>query len=265
VVGFSEYGDPAGDLVVYLHGFPGSRFEARWLAKAAGATGIRLIGIDRPGIGLSQRQRGRRVVDFSDDLAEFADRVGADRFGIIGFSGGAPYALATAWKIPERLTACVIVSGAGPVGGFKSLVARFLPWIASPLIRRRFLTEDRARRALRSFARRWSAADRAALDRPDIEAALVASVVEAFRNGAAAVARDATLLGCPWGFRLQDIGFRNIHLWHGEADRIVPHSIARSVMARLPRCSADLLPNEGHFSLIANHSDAIMASARPRR
>ncbi len=37
------------------------------------------------------------------------------RFSVVGMSGGGPYALACARRIPERLVACGIVSGVGPV------------------------------------------------------------------------------------------------------------------------------------------------------
>jgi pimeloyl-ACP methyl ester carboxylesterase len=259
-LGFVEYGDPAGPVLIYLHGFPGSRLEARWLAKPAERAGVRLIGVDRPGIGLSDRKAGRRIADFPDDLAGFAEALGIDRYGIIGFSGGAPYALASAWKRPGQLTSCSIVSGAGPAGRFQSAVARFLPWIALPLIRRRFLTHENAIRTIRKFARRWPEADRSALRRTDIERSLTDSLVEAFRNGAAEVAYDAMLLGRPWGFRLQEIAFPNIHLWHGEQDTIVPISAGRAVAARLSGRPASILHNEGHISLIANYGDEIVTA-----
>jgi pimeloyl-ACP methyl ester carboxylesterase len=52
-LGFAEYGDPKGEPVLEFHGCPGSRLEA-WNYDAAGKKlGARVIGIDRPGFGMS--------------------------------------------------------------------------------------------------------------------------------------------------------------------------------------------------------------------
>jgi pimeloyl-ACP methyl ester carboxylesterase len=53
ILGYSEYGSPEGKTLFYFHGHPGSRFEARFLAQQASLAHIRLIGFDRPGMGLS--------------------------------------------------------------------------------------------------------------------------------------------------------------------------------------------------------------------
>jgi pimeloyl-ACP methyl ester carboxylesterase len=69
------------------------------LAEPATEHGLRLIGIDRPGMGLSQYQPRLRVRDWPRYVAEFADRLGIDSFAVVGFSGGGPFALACAHAI----------------------------------------------------------------------------------------------------------------------------------------------------------------------
>ena len=53
-IGFAEFGSASGRPILWLHGTPGARrqipIEAR---EYAAARGVRLIGIDRPGVGLS--------------------------------------------------------------------------------------------------------------------------------------------------------------------------------------------------------------------
>jgi pimeloyl-ACP methyl ester carboxylesterase len=61
-LGYDEYGD-AGGSPFYFHGFPGSRIEARLKNDPAAARNLRLIAVDRPGIGLSDCQPKRRFVD----------------------------------------------------------------------------------------------------------------------------------------------------------------------------------------------------------
>ena len=76
--------------------------EAILLAAAVlVAKGIRLVGIDRPGIGVSTPHRYQQVLDFADDLEVVADTLGIDKMAVIGLSGGGPYALSTAAAMPE--------------------------------------------------------------------------------------------------------------------------------------------------------------------
>jgi alpha-beta hydrolase superfamily lysophospholipase len=64
VVSFADYGPAADMAVLWCHGGPGSRLEPAHLAAQAAQAGLRIIGIDRPGYGLSAPQPGRkRIVD----------------------------------------------------------------------------------------------------------------------------------------------------------------------------------------------------------
>ena len=48
-------------------------------------------------------------------MAEFANALSLQRFGIAGASSGGPYALACARFIPDRLTGCAVVAGVAPL------------------------------------------------------------------------------------------------------------------------------------------------------
>lgn len=101
---------------LYFHGHPGSRLEARFVAEAAVRAGVRLIGVDRPGLGLSDYQPRRRVADWPDDVVQLVNQLRLQRVAVLGCSGGAPYALVCANRLADRVTACAIVSGASEVG-----------------------------------------------------------------------------------------------------------------------------------------------------
>ena len=60
-VGFADYGIADATAVLWCHGGPGSRLEPAYLRRAAGEAGLRIIGIDRPGYGLSAPQPGRTI------------------------------------------------------------------------------------------------------------------------------------------------------------------------------------------------------------
>jgi len=88
---------------------------------------IRVIAPDRPGLGRSEFQPGRRIGDWPDDVLALADQLKLARFAILGYSGGGPYAAACALKIPERLTRVGIVSGTAPFDE-PGLTAGINPW-----------------------------------------------------------------------------------------------------------------------------------------
>jgi pimeloyl-ACP methyl ester carboxylesterase len=255
---YAQFGPASGRPLLY---FGGSRLEAALLRRAGIEQRARVIGVDRPGIGLSQFVPGRRLADWADDVAALADSLGLNRFAVVGVSGGGPHALACAYRIPERLTRCGVVSGVGPA---VVTPLQRMPWLLVPMMRlmgRFFRDEQQAQRSLRWFTRGWPEADRACLADPETAAIWARSLAEAFRQGPRGLTYD-TLLGevRPWGFRLTDIAFSDIYLWHGALDRDVPVQMGRVVAERLPRCHATFYPDEGHLSVIARHANEIVAT-----
>src|SRR5690606_41993576 len=118
VLASCEFGGPSGARVVYFPGTPGSRLEPGLIDGDARAAGVRIISVDRPGIGCSSYQRGRTICHWPGDVVQLADALGyaGSSFGVIGFSGATPYATACARLIPHRLTHVAVVSGHGPLG-----------------------------------------------------------------------------------------------------------------------------------------------------
>lgn len=116
LLGYDEYGPADGNPLFYFHGTPSSRKD--WLALGNEGLpeklGMRVIAADRPGMGLSSFQSGRRIGDWPADVVALADALEIDRFAVFGYSGGGPYAAACAQKIPQRLTAVGIAAGEGP-------------------------------------------------------------------------------------------------------------------------------------------------------
>ncbi len=109
---YAEFGRPEGFPVLYFHGSPSSRLEPLLLGDDAFIRlGLRGIAPDRPGMGGSDFQAGRGFSHLPADVSALADALGLKRFAVLGNSGGGPYAAVCAARIPERLSAAVIVSG----------------------------------------------------------------------------------------------------------------------------------------------------------
>ena len=113
-LGWSESGDPSGTPVFFFHGFGTTRIVCP-PDEAALEHRIRLIAVDRPGIGLSDPQPGRSLLDWPSDVAELADHLGFARFSIVAWSGGGPYGLACGHALASRVDAVAAVSPAAPL------------------------------------------------------------------------------------------------------------------------------------------------------
>jgi pimeloyl-ACP methyl ester carboxylesterase len=106
-VGFADYGRSGDTAVLWCHGGPGCRPDPGFLASVASDAGLRLIGIDRPGYGLSDPQPGRTIAGWVPEALAVADHLGIDRFLTTGISTGGAYALAVAALAPSRVLGVV--------------------------------------------------------------------------------------------------------------------------------------------------------------
>ena len=264
-LGYAEWGDRRGSPVFYFHGFPGSRLEARLADHAAARHHIRLIGLDRPGYGISDSKTGRRMTDWANDIAELADHLAIERFSVLGVSGGGPYAAACAHELSDRLISTGIACGLGPIrppqllagmtpiNRFGLLLIERSPALAKHIIPPALLPlRYYPRLVLRIMAHSAHEPDKATIMSLQIRQVLIASFIEALRLGAHGAISDVILYSQDWGFSLSDI-HTPVRLWHGEKDRIVPAAMGRYVARHIPDCQATFYAAEGHFSLVLNH------------
>jgi pimeloyl-ACP methyl ester carboxylesterase len=267
---YAEYGALNGKPVFYFHGHAGSRLEPAILDAAhLTRAGIRLIACDRPGMGGSDFQPGRGFSNWAVDIVAFAHTLGLGKFAVWGMSGGGGYVSACARLIPERLTAAVIVSGAGhmdspeawaslsPMGrlmwGFLARSA----WLTGLFLG---LTKPNLQVDIEKIRKQMlgnmSPAERAFFEKPGRLEAFLASGAESMRQGMRGIAWDTHLYAIPWDFSMEEIRFP-VRLLHGEADLNVPVAVARQVAAAIPDCQATFYPGEGHISTLANHLDEV--------
>jgi pimeloyl-ACP methyl ester carboxylesterase len=271
-------GPADGTPLIHCHGNPSSRLEVSLLGEQANRQGIHLIVFDRPGIGRSDPKPGFHLLDWPDDVAEAANHLGLDRFAISGLSGGGPFALACAYKIPERLTACGLISAVPPIEyimrassrGMRfayKLLDRLPPRLFRALVRRtmaqaaRSSVEETEQRLVRN-AKRLGAGDQRILGIPAVRSVYAETAVESYRQGIQANVEEALLLGKRWAFRVDEIRFERIFLWHGEQDRIMPVAPARQFAQALPHCQATFYPDTGHLSTVVAHADDIVGALR---
>ena len=271
-LGYGEYGDPHGRPLLYFHGFPSSRLEAAFCDTAAQRLGIRIVSVDRPGYGLSDFEPHRRMSAWPDDVLQLTRSLGVERFAVIGVSGGGPYALACAWKMPEKLSAVKIVGGLAPLDQPETL--RAMSWhtrLAFDLAKRSYILlwltyGITVATMLRVCPQTVSAihwlsgapADRVTMGRSGVLALLLASIREGLRQGVRGALWDAVLYSRDWGFPLDRITIP-VELWQGGADRIVPPCHVQVLAGSLAHPVVKMLEGEGHYSLPIDHGEAILA------
>jgi len=272
-LGYVDYGEPTGQPVLLFPGTPGSRLQGHPDRSIPATVGVRLIGVDRPGYGLSDNQRHRTLLDWPVDVEILADHLGLERFAVLGISGGGPYAAACAWKIPQRLTTVALVSPMGPVDDTKAVadmpwlnrlmltLAKWGDWpVSFPAAALVTLARQRPDWYLALLNAHLPSVDRDLYIRPPIQTALREDLAEALRFGRHGAVRDIVLLANPWPFSLQEIRVP-VQLWHGEQDATVPVQIGRAIATALPHCQARFVPDAGHL-LVMDRWRQILADLR---
>lgn len=272
-IGFAEFGHPQGRAVFWLHGTPGARRQIPAEARAfAEEHKIRLIGIDRPGIGSSTPHQYENVLAFADDLAVIADTLGIDRMAVVGLSGGGPYALACAARMPERVVGTGVLGGVAPTvgpdaiaGGLMTLGTRVAPFLeiaggpirlaAGTLIR---FVRPVADPALYLYAAVSPAPDRRMLVRPEFRAMFLDDLLNGSRKQLSAPFADVVVFARDWGFRLEEVKV-TVRWWHGDVDHIIPFAHGQHCVARLPDAHLYHLPGESHLGGLGQ-AQAILGS-----
>jgi len=270
-LGYADWGDPNGTPVIYFHGGLSARVDIAWAAPLCAERGVRLIAPDRPGIGISQVQPGRTLLDWPRDVAALADALGIERFAVLGWSLGAMYALACAYILPERITRTATVGGPAPldtaaagkqVGFITDTILGALSNNAPPLAGALLMAMKLLPPAIVKWSQvqQSSAPDRAVVSRLTPHQA-TAFFYEALRHGPAGEIQEYRIMYAPWGYQPEQIA-GEVQLWHGAEDALCLPINAQQLAARIPHATLTLVPNAGHYLLhthVAEILDALSA------
>jgi len=203
-----ELGDPDGVPALWFHGAFSSRLEAAPLDAPARELGVRLLSLDRAGVGGSDPLPGRTAVGYAADVAEVLDALDLDKVAVGGLSNGGMYAMCVASVHPERVLRAVPVNPSTPVADPAARAALSLKGrISYRLIGRQtdriasYLTRGKAPGRFASALNRRSNPDAHLADDPAIAAMQAATLAEVLRQPVREYLR--TEVGhCtgPWGF-----------------------------------------------------------------
>jgi pimeloyl-ACP methyl ester carboxylesterase len=281
-VAFNEYGTSHGERVIFCHGWPSSRSMAELTEEAARELRVRVISPDRPGMGGSTFARHRSLLDWPPLVSELADFLGIAKFRMLAISGGAPYAYATGWAMPERVHAIAVVSGAPHIAELDDragLLALYrwllrahaqLPPRLAQLgfhLARPFLSLRPPRRSRSLLLKLLQPCDADSLRDERAFEACFESQRRAWETSAEGVLADAEIYARPWGFSLRELRVP-VRMWHGDCDRSFSAALAQATAAQLPDCKLRIIENAGHYSTPIRHMREILEdlmTTRPRR
>jgi pimeloyl-ACP methyl ester carboxylesterase len=264
---YEQFGAENGVPVIYNHGWPSSRLECRHLVPIAEKTGVKLISVDRPGMGGSDFQPNRALLDWPNDISQLADHLCLDKFHILGVSGGGPYVSVCAYKIPERLLGAAIIAGVTPMTnprtkhGMRMMnrillnVGKPAPWLLNWFMK-----------YMQNVANDTEKLKRALSDLPEVDKQvmtgdtideLAESAQECLRQGTAGATQDGRIYALPWGFELNQIDIP-VTVWQGSLDVNVPLSNGQILAESIPNVSSNFIDGEGHFSILINHGETML-------
>ncbi len=243
--------------VIWQHGTPNLGWPPEPLFEAAAELGVRWISFDRPGYGDSTANPDRTIASVTADVAALADDLHIDRFGVFGYSGGGPHALACAAALPDRVVAAVNMAGLAPFD------AEGLDWFAG--------MGPTSTAALKAAAQGRSEKDRheaESADTPiDFDASDWAALAgewgwfgkvagAAMVNGISGLIDDDLAYVTPWGVDLADIAIP-VFLLHGADDRVVPAAHSRWLASAIGGSELRVVPKASHVSIALDAPEAL--------
>jgi pimeloyl-ACP methyl ester carboxylesterase len=255
-------GASPGPVVLFFHGCPDTRRIAMTGEKAADATGVRLLCMNRPGYGVSTAAASTHT-SVARDATELLNLWGIEEVAVLGMSVGGPYAAAFAATYPDRVTALGLVASPAMTEtaddtveeAMERLRPEFEAW------RARIDPDDEDDEALAArFLAGLPAADAALLGERGTD--FVAGVIwEALRQPEGYL-RDAAMLFREWDFRVEDVACPT-KLWVGEHDEKAMAAVPWWT-ERLPAADLHVAPDTSHLATLLSQWPAILAAVSGR-
>ena len=258
---YAEYGKPDGIPVLLFHGNPGVRFSWGLYPNSPYIDNIRIIAPDRPGYGKTEYKKNA-LEKWANDILELCEHLGIKKFHLFAPSGGGPYALACAWKIPKRLLSVGLFASVGPYckesieGVNKPL--KLLWRIANPLfalvkLQNRIMA-NLAKRNPQKLAQSFtdielSDIDKQIAEKPEIQRIFNAVFPESYLQNGIGSAYDVTMPK-NWKIPLNEIQ-QKIIIWQAEEDCLTG-KMAEHLALKLPNAHLMKIREAGHLWIMEN-------------
>lgn len=245
---------------------PGCRLEGRFFHEQAEHHGFRIITPDRPGIGQSDFQPGRTLLDYPEDIRQLIDALDIPRFIHIGWSSGGSRTLACGYRLGSRMDLGVCLSGFTNFGEYKGthnlieatrwpgpMLARLSPTLVRAVVSLvTWLSRRHPGLYLREAEQLVSKEDRELLGYLQKQGQFRQDQLTCLASGGCAIATDLLTELEDWGFHLADVTIP-VWIYQGEQDPFVPVDYAQHLNDKLFRPVLTLMPGTGHLYPLAQH------------
>jgi len=269
LLGFSVIGE--GMPVLYFHGTASSRLETLLLKDFVSAYGFQVIGVDRPGYGLSTFAQRKHLRNFTEDVNCLMAHLRLEQFALLAWSGGGPFGLVYVALFPERVSKAVVVgSPALPfdVGAaHNNYLARFamkipllgmwgLKGFRAEVLKANedinaFLKSKNGRKMIAS----WPEADAKFFADPAWLRLIYGSMTEGFRqetDSVKAVFQEHQLFIKNWTEPISQIPPRKVCVWQGTEDTTCRVDNAYRLVKSVPNACLEIFERKGHCVMFDN-------------
>lgn len=265
VLAYAEYGAPQGYPVLLLPGAGCGRLM-RFGGSALTARGVRLLSVDRPGLGASTADPDKTLHSVADDIAALVDELVGAPVPVVANSQGAPFGLAllATGRVSRLVLASPIDEMAHPPvsaqlpAELRALVARVA---AAPAEALALFAGFTAQGLFDRIMSDYPPADRAVYDDAAFRRLLRAALEDGFRCGADGYARDTVLAMSRWPAGLFQSAGVPVTILFGAHDRIHSPDRGRTLAGRLPTANLEILDDAGG-SLLWSHSRRVLDVVR---
>ncbi len=250
-VGWAEWGSRAGLPVLFCTG-AGMSSSLGLATDAIAELDVRLICVDRAGLGRSDPDPNKTLDSYARDVEAVLRAEGIGMVPVVGFSQGAPFAVALAGA--GLVSALAIVAGQDELahphvrGLLHPEVAGMVDAIAAdPVAFERSFAARADADGLWALILGMSAPiDRALYEQPEFAAAFRRSLSEGFARGSSGYVRDLTLAMRRWSTQPEQVQVP-VSLWYGLLDASLVHSpdFGETASRRFPSAIRHALPDEG--------------------
>ncbi|MBO0678775.1 alpha/beta hydrolase [Mycolicibacterium sp. S2-37] len=261
---YRAYGPSDGVPTVFLPGAGCGRLMWFGDGELLAERGVRLLSLDRPGLGASTLDPGKTFETVAADVAELVDTLVGEPAVVVANSQGAPFGLGVAAR--TRARGLVLVSPIDDVGhppvtamlpeSYRAVVAAA---IADPEGAQRRLTDFTAETLYDMVTTGYPRSDAAVYECAEFRAQFKAALQDAFASGAAGYARDTVIAMRPWPSDLFDPGVP-VRILFGRDDSVHSPDLGAQLTSRIRGASRDVVDGVGG-SLLWSHPGLVLDTA----
>lgn len=274
---YALYGSPNGKPVFYFHGTPSSRLEPlllnaynKNLEQLLLQYNIRLIAVDRPGVGLSTYNPHNSFVSFAGDVQQLATFLQVSNATILGWSGAGPFALSLAFHYPELIQGVYLITAFtrsfSEPNVFKTMhvnkyyfgAAKYVPWLLKAIMN--VVSKKPANKPVPKWLSGLPEADYNCLKKPEVfKHFSIITICESCIAGSKGAVREAALYFNSTDYNIAKIQ-QPVHYWWGTVDNAVPAIHPKAIEENAPNAIMHYKEGEGHVSIYVHYFEEVLAT-----